>query len=270
MQIAGGDRMASSAIARRRARSGRRSARAAASAYGPPEPIADEPSSGSITSPVPERMNDVLAVGHDEQRLQAAQRSGRVRQSLASSTAARGEVAAVLLQLGLEALEQREGVGGGAGEAGQHAAVVQPAHLARVGLHHRLAERDLAVAAERHRGRGGAREHDGGGRIASITPAAVSRVPRARSDALAGARRRRPSSGARGSRACSAGWSTGRAWPRSSWISRRSAPSPSRWVAKVWRSVCGRHPPDDDRRRGPAASRCGAPPRGEPAAPRGS
>ena len=57
-----------------------------------------------------------------------------MRQSLASSIAERTQVALVLLELGLEALEQGEGVGGRAGEAGQHLVVVQAAHLARVAL----------------------------------------------------------------------------------------------------------------------------------------
>jgi hypothetical protein len=49
----------------------------------------------------------------------------------------------------LEPLEQREGVGGGAGEPGDHVAVLtERANLARVGLHHRVAHRDLAVAGD--------------------------------------------------------------------------------------------------------------------------
>src|SRR5690606_20226664 len=56
---------------------------------------------------------------------------------------------AVLLELGLEQLEEGEGVGGGAGEAGQDLAVAaEAAHLARVGLHHRVAEGHLAVAGD--------------------------------------------------------------------------------------------------------------------------
>src|SRR5690606_18066973 len=52
-------------------------------------------------------------------------------------------------ELGLEQFEQRERVGGGAGETGQHLAVAaEAAHLARVGLHHSVAERDLAVAGD--------------------------------------------------------------------------------------------------------------------------
>jgi hypothetical protein len=57
----------------------------------------------------------------------------------------------VLLQLLLEPLEQGEGIGGRAGEAADHRAVAaDPAHLARVRLQHRLPERHLAVAGNRH------------------------------------------------------------------------------------------------------------------------
>ena len=58
------------------------------------------------------------------------------------------QLAGMLLELGLEPLEQGEGVGGGAGEAGDHAAAGQPPHLLRVRLHDRLAEADLAVAGD--------------------------------------------------------------------------------------------------------------------------
>ena len=57
-------------------------------------------------------------------------------------------VGRVVFQLGLEAFEQGEGVGGAAGEAGEHAAVGQRANLHGVGLHHRVAEAHLAVAAD--------------------------------------------------------------------------------------------------------------------------
>jgi hypothetical protein len=70
-------------------------------------------------------------------------------------------VALVLLQLGLEALEQREGVGGGAGKTGQHLVAVELAHLARAGLDDDVAERDLAVAAQGDDG-ATAHAHDGG------------------------------------------------------------------------------------------------------------
>ena len=57
----------------RRARCCWASARAAASAYGPPDPIATIPSSGSMRSPVPDSRNVELAVEHDQHRLEAAQ-----------------------------------------------------------------------------------------------------------------------------------------------------------------------------------------------------
>ncbi len=53
----------------------------------------------------------------------------------------------MLLQLAFEALEQGEGVGGGAGEAGQDLAVVEAADLLGVAFHHGVAEGNLAVAA---------------------------------------------------------------------------------------------------------------------------
>ncbi|MNP35004.1 hypothetical protein D3C76_1283170 [compost metagenome] len=60
------------------------------------------------------------------------------------------------LQLGLEALEQGEGIGGTAGEARQHLAVIETMNLAGVALHDGVAEgylaippdHDLAVAAD--------------------------------------------------------------------------------------------------------------------------
>ena len=59
-------------------------------------------------------------------------------------------MAAVFLEFALQALEQREGVGGGAGEAGDHLVVGKPAQFARVGLDHGLADTDLAVAGDHH------------------------------------------------------------------------------------------------------------------------
>ena len=119
------------------------------------------PSSGSITSPVPLMISEV-SLSATASSASSLPRRRSVRQSLASSTAARVQLA-VLLELGLEQLEQREGIGGGAGETGQHLAVAaEPAHLARVGLHHRVAERDLAVAGDRDAAVA-AHRHDGGG-----------------------------------------------------------------------------------------------------------
>ena len=83
---------------------------------------------------------------------------GRVRQSLASSTAARREVAAVLLELRLEPLEERERVGRGAGEArpgpGRDRACAPCARRAFMTV---VPERHLPVAGHRHPRRGGAR-----------------------------------------------------------------------------------------------------------------
>src|SRR5581483_7943883 len=59
------------------------------------------------------------------------------------------QVPLVFLQLRLEALEQRERIGGTAGEPGKDAVLVEAAHLARGRLQHDVAEADLAVAAER-------------------------------------------------------------------------------------------------------------------------
>ena len=56
----------------------------------------------------------------------------------------------MLLQLGLQPLEQGEGIGGRAGEAGDDIALAQPAHLAGVGLDDGIAEGHLAVAGDHH------------------------------------------------------------------------------------------------------------------------
>jgi hypothetical protein len=57
----------------------------------------------------------------------------------------------MLVELRLEALEQRERVGGAAGEAGEDAVLVQAPHLLGAAFDDDVAERDLAIAAERHR-----------------------------------------------------------------------------------------------------------------------
>ena len=78
------------------------------------------PSSGSSTSPLPVMISD--AVRSATASIASSRRSTRSeRQSFASSTAERVEMALVLVELAFEALEQRERVGGRAGEAGQHA-----------------------------------------------------------------------------------------------------------------------------------------------------
>ena len=75
-------------------------------------------------------ISERLAVGDGEHRLEPAQHA--VGAPVLGQLDRRAQqVALVLLELGLEALEQREGIGGGAGEAGEDLVVVQPAHLAR-------------------------------------------------------------------------------------------------------------------------------------------
>ena len=87
------------------------------------------PSSGSIRSPLPDSRYVDLRVHDDEHGFEAAQHAvgAPVLRELDGRAL---EVAAVLLQLGLEAREQREGVGGRAGEAGEDAVVVEPPDLA--------------------------------------------------------------------------------------------------------------------------------------------
>src|SRR6185437_4741170 len=54
----------------------------------------------------------------------------------------------ILLELGLEPLEQSEGVGGGAGETADHVALAQATDLFGVRLDDGLADGDLTVAAD--------------------------------------------------------------------------------------------------------------------------
>ena len=61
-----------------------------------------------------------------------------------------GQLPGILLELGFQPLEQREGVGGGAGKAADHVAVAEPAHFLGIGLDDGLPDRDLAVAADGH------------------------------------------------------------------------------------------------------------------------
>ena len=56
----------------------------------------------------------------------------------------------VLLELGLEPLEEGEGVGGGAGETGDHVALADAAHLLALPLMTVVAQGDLAVAGSPH------------------------------------------------------------------------------------------------------------------------
>ena len=85
------------------------------------------------------RFDHVAVAGQDQRGLRSAttssasrRRSMRsVRQSLASSTAARVRLPECFSSLPLEALEQGEGVRGCAPQTGQHLALYDAAHLAR-------------------------------------------------------------------------------------------------------------------------------------------
>jgi hypothetical protein len=68
---------------------------------------------------------------------------------LASSTEARSRLPWCFSSLPSKAVEQGEGVGGAAGETDQDLALVDLAHLAGRALHDDIAQRNLAVAAER-------------------------------------------------------------------------------------------------------------------------
>ena len=77
------------------------------------------PSSGSITSPVPEMMRECSRVGHRQQGLQPPQDPVRPP-VLGQLHRGPRQVAPVLLELRLELGEQGEGVRGRAGEAGEN------------------------------------------------------------------------------------------------------------------------------------------------------
>src|SRR6202035_4137071 len=61
-----------------------------------------------------------------------------------------GELGGILLELAPQPLEQGESVAGGPGKAADHLALAEPAHFLGIGLDDGLADRDLAVAADRH------------------------------------------------------------------------------------------------------------------------
>ena len=126
-----------------------RRARAAASAYGPPEPTARMPSSGEIRSPVPEIKSEVVLSATIRERLELAEHlvGSPIPGELDGAAL---EIAAELVELRLEPREEREGVGRRAREAGEHVAALQPADLRSRLLHHGRAEGDLAVRGHRH------------------------------------------------------------------------------------------------------------------------
>ena len=105
------------------------------------------PSSGSIRSPLPESRNVDGLVEHDEHRFEAAENAiaAPVLRQLDGGPL---EVAAILLELRLEAREQRKGIGRGAGKPREDAIVVEAPDFLRLLLHDGLAERHLTVAGQ--------------------------------------------------------------------------------------------------------------------------
>jgi hypothetical protein len=88
-----------------------------------------------------------LGVGHHQQGLEIAQHLAGPP-FLGEFHGGAGELPGMLLQLALEELEQGKGIGGAAGEAGQHPVVVEAPNLAGIALHDGVAQRDLTVTAD--------------------------------------------------------------------------------------------------------------------------
>ena len=102
-----------------------------------------------------------LGVGHQHHGLEAAQVAVGAP-VLGELDAGTHQLAGKLFELGFESFKQREGVGGGSREAGDHVALGEPPNLLGVRLHHGLAEAHLSVAAD-HRAAALLDEQDGGG-----------------------------------------------------------------------------------------------------------
>ncbi len=90
----------------------------------------------------------VLQVSHHQQRLQPAE-DPVAAPVLGQLHRCPRQVAGIAVQLLLELFVERERIGDGAGESGQHLAALHGAHLVGVRLYDRLADADLAVAAQR-------------------------------------------------------------------------------------------------------------------------
>ena len=127
-----------------------------------------------------------LLVGHDQQRLELAQHlvGAPVLGELDRGAL---EVAAVLVELRLEAGEERERVGRRAGESRNDLAALQAADLRRRLLHDRVAQRDLAVRGHRHRARRGARRRPWSNATSPSTRRIQQPPRRPHRDAAAGA-----------------------------------------------------------------------------------
>src|SRR5262249_16451971 len=100
------------------------------------------------------------------------------------------QTAAMLLELVLEPLEQRERIGRGAREADHDLALRDAAHLLGLVLQNGLAERDLPVAGHRRAAIATARHHRAGPNLRSLTPpVAVSPLPPRRTPPSSGSGR---------------------------------------------------------------------------------
>ena len=91
----------------------------------------------------------LVRVGDDEQGFELTEHLVRAP-ILGELNGRAAKVAGVLFQFGFEAAEERERVGGGAGEPGEHLVVVEAANLLCGTLHDRGAERDLSVRGHHH------------------------------------------------------------------------------------------------------------------------
>ena len=157
------------------------SAFAAAKAYAPPDPIAMIPSSGSMRSPFPEsrkvrRVSITISIASRRRSMRS------LRQSFASSTADRFEIAAVLLELRLESREQGKRICGGTGEPGQDAVVVQLANLLGGLLDDGVAEGDLTVTS--HDGLVSMTHREHGRRVKGVRSEHFTRVYRRKAQGL--------------------------------------------------------------------------------------
>ena len=91
----------------------------------------------------------VLLVGYDEHRFEPSE--GPVHAPLLDQLDGRTlQVAAILFELRLEPVEERERVGDAAGETGKDLVVVELPHFSRSGLQDGAPESDLSVRAHRH------------------------------------------------------------------------------------------------------------------------
>ncbi len=90
----------------------------------------------------------MFRVADQQQRFEPAQRAV-LAPVLGELDGGAHQVAARRVELALEFLEQRDAVGGAAGEARDHGAAGDPAHLAGAVFHDGLVEGDLSVAGHR-------------------------------------------------------------------------------------------------------------------------